>query len=275
MALMPPEFLDCVVAIGYLQADGSSHWAATGFFFGQLLRQPGPEGKRYRVFLVTNRHVLEDQRIVRLRLNPQSDKPAQSFDLDLATDENGPGWLAHPDPEVDVAAARVSTRFLTDQSIQFGWFENDIHALDRSQARECGVSEGDGVFVLGFPLGTVGKRRNYVVVRSGHLARIREALNGDTPDFLLDVTVFPGNSGGPVILRPEADAVRGTRPLLTAYLIGIVAGYLPYEDVAISPQTKRPRVVFEENSGLSVAYPVDFITQLARSFPAPAGFELA
>jgi len=49
------------------------------------------------------------------------------------------------------------------------------------------------------------------------------------------------------------------------YVIGIVQGYLPYEDVAVSTQTKRPRVIFQENSGLAVVHPIDCIDETVRA----------
>src|SRR5207247_3057746 len=71
----------------------------------------------------------------------------------------------------------------------------------------------------------------------------------------------PGNSGGPVIIKPEMSAVGETKPIDSASLIGVVAGYVPYADVAISRQTERPRIIFEENSGLAIVYPVDLIQE--------------
>jgi hypothetical protein len=38
--------------------------------------------------------------------------------------------------------------------------------------------------------------------------------------------------------------------------------YIPYEDIAYSLQTKRPRIVFEENSGLTKVLPADNILKL-------------
>ena len=105
---------------------------------------------------------------------------------------------------------------------------------------------------FGFPMGQVGKERNYTIVRHGSLARVRDAIVGSSESFLVDTLIFPGNSGGPVVIRPEALAVGGTKATQKALLIGIVAGYLPYRDVAVSQQTKRARVIFEENSGLAV-----------------------
>ena len=125
-----------------------------------------------------------------------------------------------------------------------------------------GVSEGDGVFLLGFPMGLIGNTRNMVVVRQGAIARIRDFLEGGSRDFLIDCTVFPGNSGGPVVGRPEFTSIKGTKAVDGAYLLGIVAAYIPYEDVAISAQTKQPRIIFQENSGLARVFPVDHINDV-------------
>jgi hypothetical protein len=45
-------------------------------------------------------------------------------------------------------------------------------------------------------------------------------------------------------------------------VIGIVSSYIPYQDAAISPQTKRPRIVFEENSGLTSVVPTEELMRL-------------
>jgi hypothetical protein len=115
--------------------------------------------------------------------------------------------------------------------------------------------------VLGFPMGNVGVERNYVVVRQGAIARIRDSIAGTVKQFLIDATVFPGNSGGPVVTRPEITSIKGTKPLHEANLIGVVASYLPYQDIAISTQTRRPRIIFEENSGLTSVVPIDRVVE--------------
>ena len=48
-------------------------------------------------------------------------------------------------------------------------------------------------------------------------------------------------------------------------LVGIIGSYLPYLDVAISEQTKRPRVVFEENTGLSKVWSTSLISEIISS----------
>ena len=107
----------------------------------------------------------------------------------------------------------------------------------------------------------VDAERQYVICRTGIVARIRDLFENKATDFLVDATVFPGNSGGPVILRPEMASLAGTKAISKASLIGIVKSYVPYRDVATSQLTRRPRIVFEENSGLTAVEPVDHILE--------------
>ena len=65
------------------------------------------------------------------------------------------------------------------------------------------LAEGDGAFIIAFPLGLVGKQQNYPIVRFGVVSRIQDWLRGDKTTFLIDVPAFPGNSGSPVIVKPE------------------------------------------------------------------------
>jgi S1-C subfamily serine protease len=125
--------------------------------------------------------------------------------------------------------------------------------------KNLGVSEGDGVFVLGFPLQLIGGERNFVIARQGIIARIGDLLEGFSKGFLLDTFIFPGNSGGPVILKPDLASIDGTKAQTDAQVIGLVSSYVPYQDVAVSQQTGRPRITFEENAGLASVIPVDQI----------------
>jgi len=261
MALIPTFFLDCVVAIGFENAEKERHYAATGFLYGKLIKQEG-ESKNYRIFLVTNKHVFNDSKTAWLRFNPEGDEPAKEFEVLLMDSNNKQTWLVHPDPEVDLAIIGINAGFLSEQGIRFSFFRSDQHITTRAQATELGISEGDGVFVLGFPMGMIGEKRNFVIVKQGVIARIRDTLAGHTKEFLVDASIFPGNSGGPVVSRPEMIAIQGTKANGNASLLGVVSSYVPYQDVAISMQTKRPRIIFEENSGLASIVPVDYLLEI-------------
>ncbi len=262
MALIPPFFIDCVVAIGADDAEKTRKWIASGFLYGHLIT-PKDFGEKplYRVYLATNRHVFEGLSKAYLRFNPQTDEPAKEYDIDLVDNDNNPLWFTNPNPEVDVAVIPINIKLLQEHAMKVAFFESDRHVANIGKMNELGITEGDFAYVLGFPMGLIGGQRNTVIVRSGSIARIRDTLAKTNPTFLVDAFVFPCNSGGPVISKVEAMSITGTKSQDASYLIGIVQSYVPYQDVAISLQTKRPRVVFEENSGLAAVHPVDFIEE--------------
>lgn len=271
MALIPPFFLDAVAAIGFPDKEGQTEWGATGFFFGRFLQEITPDQKQYQVFLVTNKHVLRSNQVIKVRLNPEGDQPAREFETTLTDSSGNQIWTGHPDEDVDIAVIPINANALRQQGIRFAYFRSDENVLVRSRAAELGVTEGDGIFVLGFPLGIVGEKRSFVVVRSGVIARVSDCLAGHRKNFLVDSTIFPGNSGGPVVLRPEAIAIQGTKAVTSAYLLGVLASYIPYNDVAVSAQTQQIRVVFQENSGLTIVFPADSILDIVDKLERPPG----
>ena len=100
----------------------------------------------------------------------------------------------------------------------------------------------------------------------GCVSRIQDAflLQKSNPIFLIDAQTFPGNSGGPIISRPEQMSIVGTPTNSCANLIGILSAYLPYKDVLISQQTGEVQMVQTENSGLTVVHPVDRIKEVVE-----------
>jgi S1-C subfamily serine protease len=299
--LIPPFFLDCVVAIGYRplaavrRPDGKFEVqrgtfvpVASGFLYGYFVNKVNENKNNYLLYLVTNQHVLEDmerlekQQIeeisktadlareapfqnlagIFLRFNPKAVGSARDdFWLPLHSPDPRLSWTQ--DKDLDLAVISIGWD-LDKAGIQYSFFQSDLSVADRSKAGELGITEGDGVYVLGFPMGLVGGDRNFVIARQGAIARIRDCLAGTTNRFLIDALVFPGNSGGPVILKPEAGAIEGTKRQNRAYVIGVVRAYIPYSDVAVSQQTGHARIAFEENSGLAEVIPMDLVQKLIK-----------
>lgn len=262
MALIPPWHSDCVVALGVRGQDGKTQWVATGFLYGHTTGENDANGNPlYWVHLVTNRHVFEGKKSIIVRFNPQAEEPAREYEEDLVKDDGTPLWVGHPRAEIDVAAVVVNFNVLKEHAIQARFFKNDKNVATVQKMKEVGITEGDFAYVLGFPMGLIGGQRNAVIVRGGPIARIRDVLARSNDFFLVDAPIFPGNSGGPVILKPEHVAIDGTQAVNQAFLIGIVQSYVPYREAAISLQTGRTRVIFEENSGLAAAHTVDHIEE--------------
>ena len=189
------------------------------------------------------------------RFNLSTGQATQPYPIEL--------WVSHPG-NLDVAAAPLDATAFIDSGIEYQVFASDRDVLTKQQVlQETGIREGNGIYILGFPLELVGKERNYVIARQGILACVQDWLRSDEDTFLIDASIFPGNSGGPVLTQPEIIAVGNDKPYGKSSLIGMVASYVPYNDLAISQQTGQPRVMFQENSGLGRVIPVDAIHETA------------
>ena len=273
MALIPPGYMKAVVSLGERREDDYHH-AGTGFVHYYPVNEHGGT-TYYRAFLVTNKHVADgDPTHVRFN-NLQSGLEIRPL-MEVVYED----WFRHPVNDVAVVPlcepGPLTTEPLREKGTTF------IGRLVTPPGQELrSIAEGLGVFLIGFPLGIVGEYRNYPIVRSGVIARIQMWLNGDERTFLIDAPAFPGNSGGPVILRPTAAALKGTKAITHAYLIGLVSESISHMDTAFSFQTKTPRIVFVENTGISVVEPYtaieetieEAIRELPSSFSAIAGLE--
>ena len=120
MAVIPPFFLDTVVAIGERDKSSKVAFTATGFLYGTLLpTNPAVPDPRYRVYLVTNRHVIIDRDGAVLRFNTVAGTPAQEFDIQLKDAAGLPVYSTHPDPEVDIAVVNINAVLLQTMGIKF------------------------------------------------------------------------------------------------------------------------------------------------------------
>lgn len=260
MALIPPFFLDCVVAIGTKNHDETKNWIGTGFLLGRFFKKKtnsDADANEYHLFLVTNKHVFNNKNAIIIRFNSLSNEPARDYDVALLNPAGIKIWSEHPSE--DIAVIYINVSLLKEHNMKFSYFQSDKHVINTKQMSEKGIAEGDFIYVLGYPMSLVAPDRQYVIARTGSIARIRDLLEKRSKDFIVDAFVFPGNSGGPVVSKPEMLKIEGTKSINEAFLIGIVSSYMPYRDVAVSQQTMLPRVIFEENSGLAIVIPVDYI----------------
>ena len=256
MALIPAGYLKAVVSLGVLEK--SFEHRGTGFLYRHPIGEK--DGMTYyRSFLVTNRHVIDGgAKYIRFNHVVKGDIEISS----IASVAIG-SWTVHPKGS-DVAVIPVSDRGPLMDGRDVMKIEIFVGGIGTPSDKELPeIVEGNGVFLLGFPLGLIGEARNYPIVRSGIIARIQDWLQGDERTFLIDAPTFPGNSGGPVVLKPEGVAIKGTREITHALLIGMIRSYIPSRDVAVSSQTGEPRIIFEENSGLAEVVPINAIKETA------------
>lgn len=263
MALLNPLHLKSVVAIGSLDKRNKFVCQATGFIVGFLAKNSkNPTKRAYYVFLVTNRHVFDSKDGVHLRFNLQN-KKSEVVPQALKFPNRELRWLAHPNKKVDLALLNIDPQILTQHGIDYIFFNEEMFAYQRN-FEKIGIAVGDDVFALGFPMGFAGIAQNFPYAKTGIVSRYDKELLRDKKAFLIDSSIFPGNSGGPVILRPTNTAIANTKAVSSAYLLGAITGYLPYREELWTHQTNPPTVVSleREHSGLSFVVPMDYVKQI-------------
>lgn len=235
------RWLDAVVSIERIIGEGGSKAIGTGFLL---------QTANKHVLLVTAKHVITDDDGAVLKnlgflLNRCSHGTDLIRDADLESHQLG-SWFVS-------AQHDVACRFIS-------WPKTaEMTTIPQSSImRTDELNAGAPLVILGFPLGNRSTDHARAIARSGMVAR------ADADGIIVDAFVFPGNSGGPVVYVPVIK-VGGpiSSPLVNEEkLVGVVSSCIPYQEPAISLQTKRPRIIFEENSGLANIVPGEAILEL-------------
>lgn len=268
MALFNKQNLKSVVLIEKKGDDSKYQPIATGVIIGFPINTEEPDlaKRKYNIFLLTNRHVFNEQIELWIRFDRKDENNTTRFSIILREGQEN-RWLAHPDSAVDLAMVTINPQVLDDNGVDWGFANEEIFAYFEKFS-EIGIELGDAVFLAGFPMGISGSLRNYAIVRSGTIARIDQEIIDSTKSFLIDATVFPGNSGGPVFLKPELASLVNTIAVNSIYLVGIISGYKIYQELLYSHQTNPPSIagVSVENSGLATVVPMNFVKEIYNNF---------
>lgn len=165
-------------------------------------------------------------------------------------------WFFHDLENVDLAI----TPFIMDEAI----FDSKSFPTDLFIKPEDVYETNDVFFISYQPDISNIEVDNGInpIVRKGMISRVNS--NGT---YYIDGSAFPGNSGSPVFMLPSAFrftesgiSIGGDK--LGGKLVGIISSYIPYQDVAVSVQTKKARVIFEENTGLSLVWSTKHINEI-------------
>lgn len=190
---------------------------------GVLISAPAADGKP-RVVLVTANHVLEKMPSANARIGYRISNPDGSWSYSPQTlrirDAQGKQlWTQHPSR--DVAALSITA---PPEFAKAAIPANYLAADDTFATYQ--VTAGDEMMALGFPRGLSANPAGFPILRSGRVASYPLAPAAAFPTFLLDFSVFPGNSGGPVFVRSTAKAPAGVTQVSENAAPGFIAGLL-------------------------------------------------
>ena len=260
MAIIPEIYKKAVTSIGTRTKDGVK-WIGTGFF---AIRTVDAEGNG-RPFLVTNRHVLKDEKTIVLRLRKKDSEAFDTVDVNILDNEKEL-YYTHPNEKIDIAILPLNGSFFVKNHLDYSAFDIDGHAMDSVTLRQEGVDEGSLIHMLGFPMGLVNVNSTLPICRLGCVARMSDAQIAETQNILVDIQNFPGNSGSPIVTRPEFVSISGTKSLNKSVLLGIVHSYIPYQESLMNTQTRQVVEIRSENSGIAKVHPVELIREVVDLF---------
>lgn len=216
------ELIHATVQLEQPLGDGT-RTVGTGF----LISAPGPDGAP-RVVLITANHVFQKMPGASARIGYRISNPDGSWSyspqsLKIRDGDGHELWTHHPNRDVAAINIKAPPEFAR-AAMPLNYL-----AADDTFARYS-VNAGDEMMALGFPRGLSANAAGFPILRSGRVASYPLAPANIFPTFLLDFSVFPGNSGGPVFVSrpPKADApVRAVdRPAGQEAGDGFIAGLL-------------------------------------------------
>jgi hypothetical protein len=232
---------------------------------GFLLTSPGPDGKP-RTILVTAGHVLQKmtQGEARIGYRFQSADGGWRYDpqpLTIRTGKGAPKWTQHPNRDVAALEIKAPAEF-AKAAIPLAWLARD------ETFNSVALAPGDEMLALGFPLGLSANTAGFPILRAGRVASYPLAPSAEFPTFLLDFSVFPGNSGGPVYVAHKQAATGEAKE--AQFIAGMLTQQVELSgdrlDIGIVTHARYIRETVEMLDGVMPA-PVD----MARTEPAMRG----
>lgn len=195
------ELIHATVQLEQPLGDGT-RTVGTGF----LISAPGPDGAP-RTVLVTANHVLDKMPGATVRIGYRVSNADGSWSYSpqpfkIRDGEGGALWTHHPNRDVAAITIKAPPEF-AKAALPVNYL-----AADDTFTKEQ-VGAGDEMMALGFPRGLSANSAGFPILRSGRIASYPIAPAKVFPTFLLDFSVFPGNSGGPVFVSRSSKVQPG------------------------------------------------------------------
>lgn len=234
----------------------------TGFFFNFCVDKE--RGTSIPV-IVTNKHVIKDSTIGRLRfpLADKSGKVISEKTYDVAIPEFEKNWICHPNVNIDLCVLPIAP-------ILQSWNNSELIVTYVSLTKDDLLSSADlenlvssieDLTIIGYPDGIWDEFNNMPVVRNGITATPLHLDFRNEPTFLIDAAIYGGSSGSPVYLfnrgsYPQKDGgiCIGNRLKLVG-IVSAVFQHIVTGEVKIFPvpTTSIPGVVTAIPNNLGIA----------------------
>ena len=189
------DLIQATVQLEQPLKDGS-RTVGTGF----LIADTDADG-RPRTILITAAHVFDRMPSYSAKIGYRIQAKDGAWRYDPQTlkirDGDHPLWVKHAGRDVAAIEVEAPPEF-AKAAIPLAWLAKD------DTFSEYKLGPGDEMMALGFPRGLSANPAGFPILRSGRVASYPLAPVTAFPTFLMDFSVFPGNSGGPVFMAEGA-----------------------------------------------------------------------
>ena len=175
--------------------------SGTGFFFAF-----DESDKQYDLVILTNKHVVEDCKKWRFYLTPEDeqhlpDNQKLLLVVEIPNDKNNK-WIFHPEKEVDLCALSISKVLNVFKNIHGkDAYYSVLFKKDIPKSRDYdSFSTMEEVVMVGYPDALWDAVNNKPIIRRGITATHPRLDYNGLKKFLIDLPVFPGSSGSPVLI---------------------------------------------------------------------------
>lgn len=218
--------------------------------------------KKYRYVLITANHVLNDMKgdSVILYFREQNNYGEyKKIPYKIRIRENKkPLWIKHD--FADIAVMYISI----PKSVSINLLSINILATDEIY-NKIDIHPGDAFLCLGYPLGQESNEFGFPILRKGILSSYPVVPMKKVKEFLLDLQIFKGNSGGPVYFAQSGRTYRGK---LHAETTQFIAGLISKERINVTKTTTPYKVSIEaQQLGLAIVIPAAFIKETIDNLP--------
>ena len=264
---LPQQLIQATVQLEQPLGNGT-RTVGTGF----LISAPGPDGQP-RTVLITANHVFDKMpgpmaHIGYRVANKDGSWTYAPQNLRIRDAAGHELWTHHPSRDVAAIAITAPADFAKAA------IPKDYLATDDTFTKYK-VGAGDEMMALGFPRGLSANQAGFPILRAGKVASYPIAPATIFPTFLLDFSVFPGNSGGPVFMSQEAHRRPGQA---AAQDVEFIAGLLTQEvelnserlEIGIVTQAKYIRETIDR-----VSDPAAPVTEVALTEASTSGAKAA
>lgn len=208
------DLIQATVQLEQPLKDGS-RTVGTGF----LIADTDPDGKP-RTILITAAHVFDRMPSFSAKIGYRIQASDGVWRYDPQTlkirDGDHPLWVKHAGRDVAAIVVEAPPEF-AKAAIPLAWLAKD------DTFSQYKLGPGDEMMALGFPRGLSANPAGFPILRSGRVASYPLAPATAFPTFLMDFSVFPGNSGGPVFM---AEGARRRPGATEAQEVQFIAGIL-------------------------------------------------